>query len=306
MEHRLHGRRRRCGGDRHRRFPGRGPRNARQGSQRAGPLDRVAGTEPQVPRHVRPRDVHGRTHRRARSGAHRSLRGRSALGLSGHRPRCPDRQRQGRHGRRRHRCLPGDRRHRLGRPARPRPRSEHPGPEPLLRDQRHAAVHDGSTRLRGRAGVEAWHRRRRVGRQQRLSAPHEQRAGAVQPRVRSTPARRRCVRCAGNGHARRRSRAVVLTVAQARSDEGGRPRRTRYPSAGAARAELVHRREPSRRASRRPVLPRERDVASGGDRVRGGGARAPEVPVRDPGSGQASPHHHRVSDQWEVSGHRRR
>ena len=66
VEHRLHGSRRRCGGDRHRRVPGRGPRNARQGSQRAGPLDRVPGAEPQVPRHVRPRDVHGRTHRRAR------------------------------------------------------------------------------------------------------------------------------------------------------------------------------------------------------------------------------------------------
>jgi subtilisin family serine protease len=111
---------------------------------------------------------------------------------------------------------------------------------------------------------------------------------------------------AGNGHARRRYRAGVLTVAQARSDEGGRPPRTRYPSAGAARAELVHRREPSRRAPRRPVLPGERDLASSSDRVGGGSARAPEVPVRDPGSGQGVDHQHRVSDQREVSGHRRR
>jgi len=47
-------------------------------------------------------------------------------------------------------------------------------------------------------------------------------------------------------------------------------------------------------------------VASSGDRVGGGSARAPEVPVRDPGSGQGVDHHHRVSDQREVSGHRRR
>ena len=47
----------------------------------------------------------------------------------------PDREHQGRRRRRRDGRLPGDRRDRLGRPASPRRRPEHPGPQPLVRDE---------------------------------------------------------------------------------------------------------------------------------------------------------------------------
>ena len=84
-----------------------------------------------------------------------------------------------------------------------------------------------------------------------------------------------------------------------------RPRRTRHPSAGAARAELVHRREPPRRAPRRPVLPgagRRKQRRS----CRGRQRSFSRSTCPRPRSGQAVDHHHRVSDQREVSGDRRR
>ena len=54
--------------------------------------------------------------------------------------------------------------------------------------------HGRPARLRGRAGLEGGHRRRRRGRQLRLPEPHEQRPGSRRPGHRPLRHRRRLVR----------------------------------------------------------------------------------------------------------------
>ena len=72
-------------------------------------------------------------------------------------------------------------------------------------------------------------------------------------------------------------------------------------------AEQLRRRQPPRGLSRRPLLPRLGHLAVGGDRLRRGGADPPEVPGRDPGSGQAAADGKRdVPEQPEVAGAGRR
>ena len=95
------------------------------------------------------------------------------------------RQPQGRDRRRRRRRLAGDRRDRLGRPARPRSRAEHPRAQPLVRHELEAELPDRPARPRGRAGVEEGHRRGRSGREHRL--PARATASPVSPIPPTTP-----------------------------------------------------------------------------------------------------------------------
>ena len=66
------------------------------------------------------------------------------------------------------RCLTGDRRDRLGRATPQRQRSQHPGAQPLVRHRLGAALPGRSARVRGRAGVEGGHLRRRRHRERGL------------------------------------------------------------------------------------------------------------------------------------------
>ena len=102
-----------------------------QGHQRPGPVARVAERRSPLPRHQRPRDVHGRHHRRQGRRAHDALQRGPRVRLPRHRARRPHRQRQGRRRRRRRRREPGHRGDRLGRPAPARQRPEHPRAEPV-------------------------------------------------------------------------------------------------------------------------------------------------------------------------------
>ena len=79
---RLHGERRRRRADRHRRVAGEGPRRSGQGDLRPRPLPRIPGAQPDEPRHIRARDLHGRADRWARLGRWRlptSLRRRPPI-----------------------------------------------------------------------------------------------------------------------------------------------------------------------------------------------------------------------------------
>ena len=88
---------------------------------------------------------------------------------------------------------------------------------------------------------------------------------------------------------------ALLAVAEARRDAQRRPGRPGRPHPGPARPELVHRPEPPRGPARRRLLPRQRHLGVGRDRVGGGRAGPPEAPERDPGPGQEVPDDHALS-----------
>ena len=175
---------------------------------------------------------------------------RAPLGLPRHGSRRADRVAQGRRRRRRHRRQPGHRGDRLGRPASQRQRPEHPGHQPVVRHELGAGLPGRPARLRRRAGLEGRHRRRRRGRQLRLPEPHGQRPGPGRPglstRISSPSARR-------------------TRWARSRQRDDKVPAFSPWPKRGATRGvdfvapgrahpgpsgpELVHRRQPSRRAA---------------------------------------------------------
>ena len=197
---------RRRGGHRHGCQPGGRPGHAGQGHLRTRPLARVPGARPAQPRHQRPRNVHGRTHRRQGRRPLGAVLGCAGFGLSRDGPGRPDRVGEGRRRGRWGGRQPGHRGDRLGRPASQRQRPEHPDHQPVVRDQQRSAVHDRPARLRGRAGLEGGHLRRRSGRQLRLPEPHEQRPGAGRPGHRSLRHGRRVVGLRGNDDDRRTTR----------------------------------------------------------------------------------------------------
>ena len=135
---------------RHGRCSRAGAERRRQDRERPRPLVRVPGSVDRVPRHERPRHVHGGDHRRQRRPVRR---------LSRRRSRLADPLGEGRCRQRRRRRQPGDRGGRLGRPASLRQRDEHPGHQSLVRHGLASAVYGRSACLRGRAGVEGRHRR---------------------------------------------------------------------------------------------------------------------------------------------------
>ena len=104
---------------------------------------RIAGPEPDQPRHERPRHVHGRADR-----------GQEPR-LPRHGSRRADRVGQGRRRGRWHRCQPGHRGDRLGRPASQRRRSQHPDHQPVVRHQLGAGLPRRPAGLRRRAGLES-------------------------------------------------------------------------------------------------------------------------------------------------------
>ena len=180
VERRLHRQGDRRRGDRLRRVTGRRSERDQQDRLRPRPLVGVPDAEPAQPRHVRPRNVHGRLDRRSRRGVDRPLRPGTGQRLSRHGSRRPDRVAEGRHRRRRRRRLTGDRRDQLGRAAQGRPGHEDPRPEPLVRHQLDPGIHHRSTVLRRRAGMEERHRRRRRRWEQRLPHGRSRRSG-LQP-----------------------------------------------------------------------------------------------------------------------------
>ena len=164
---------------------------------------------------------------------------------------------------------------------------------------------DRPARVRGRAGLEGGHLRRRGRRQLRLPEPHEQRPGAGRPGHRPLPHGGRVVRLRGHDDDRRRLGAGLLAVAEAWRDARRRPRRTGRAPAGTPRPEELQRPQPSGRPDRQPLLPRQRDVRVGGDRVRRGGAALPDVPDREAGPDQEAADQRRRHHQRQGTGHRR-
>ena len=140
--------------------------------------------------------------------------------------------------------------------------------------------------VRGRAGLEEGHRRRRGRGQQRLPG-RRRRTGARRPRLQPVRDRRRRLRL--DGHARRspttRS-APTRRAPRCGPVQAARLRRARLAPPGPARPELVHRRGPTRGRARRPLLPRQRHERGRRDHLRRGRARPPEVPEDDPRPGQ--------------------
>ena len=203
-----------------------------------------------------------------------------------HGSRRTDHQPQGRHRRRRHRRLAGDRGHRLGRPARARPGPEHPRAQPLVRHELDRQSYlDRSARLRGRAGLEEGHRGGGCGRQlgyQRGNGLDGLADPAYDPYVIAVGA------------------SDSMGTPTTKDDQVGGYSATacagcRRPdfvapgsaSAGPPRAEFIPRRAAPRSPPRRPLLPRHRHLAGGGGRVGRDRARAAEVPEPLPRPRQA-------------------
>ena len=185
---------------------------------------------------------------------------------------------EGRHGRRRHRRLAGDRGNRLGRPARARPRPQHPRPQPLLRHELAPGLHERPARLRGRAGLEARDRGRRVGREHRLPA-RQRRPGladpAYDPYVIATGA-------SDSMGTPSLGDDAVASFSRERREAGAPGTRTSSPPGATSR--VCASRTPGstptirRGCSSRPLLPRQRHLRVRGCHLRRGGARAPAVP----------------------------
>ena len=172
----LDGGRHRRRADRLGRRPPAGHRPA--GDQRPRPLVRLAGFEPDRHRHLWPRHPHGGSDRRTRCchPARQGGRGGRSL-LRRCRSRRSHRLDQGGGERRRDRRLAGHRRDRLDRAAPQQRRAEHPRPQPLLRDRRHAGLPARSAGVRGRGRVAPRHRGGRRGGQLRVRHPSAQQPG---------------------------------------------------------------------------------------------------------------------------------
>ena len=217
------------------------------------------------------------------AGLERPVRRCAALGLPGHGARRAHPLAQGRHRRRRRRRQPGDRGDRLGGRAPARPRPQHPRAQPLLRDELGAERGGRPALVRRGAGLEARHRRRRGGRQQRLPG-RRRRTGGRRPRLQPVRDRRRRVRLDGNARARGRHGRRLLGERALRPLQAARLRRAGLAPPGPPRAGLVHR--PDRAAGRdqQTLLPGHRDERGGGDRLRRSRARPRQVP--EAGSGR--------------------
>ena len=137
-------------------------------------------------------------------------------------------------------------------------------------------------RLRGRAGLEGGHRRRRGRRQRRLpERPDDAPAladPAVDPFVLAVGAAR--LERHGRPLGRHGRRLLARPAARARrTSTSSRPARTvRASACPAATSTRTH---PEGR-DRRPLLPRQRHLGVGRDRLRRGGADPPAVPGRSP------------------------
>ena len=212
-----------------------GLERAGQGRLRAGPLARIAGPEPARPRHERPRHVHGRPHRRPRRRAHARRTSSRLRPTAAWRPT----------------------------PASSASRSAPPTAASTSRQVIAAidwvvqhqhdnglnirvlnlsygtnstqSLHGRPARLRGRAGLEARHRRRRGGRQHRLPAG-QRRPRPRRPRLRPVRDRRRRAPTR-NGTARRQGRrrsasfsASGPAAAPARNPDIVAPGRTSGPA----------------------------------------------------------------------------
>ena len=269
--------------DRHGRLAGPGAQRPGQGRLRPRPLARVADPESPQPRHERPRHVHGRPHRRPRLRPDRAVLERAGLRLSRHRPGRADRLAQGGDRRRRRRRDAGDRGDRLGRPARARPRLQHPRDQPLVRHELDAAVRE-STRSRTRSS-----RRGSTGSSssRRPATPATSAATArraLRPGLRPVRdrGRRRTTRWAPpkfNDDTWAPTRRARPAAERARTPTSSRPARTCRVSA--IPDSYVDQNHPEGMISR-PLLPRLGHLRGGGDHVRRDRADPPEVPDLTP------------------------
>ena len=250
MEGRLHGRRRRRRRDRYRSHARRRARRPRQDRLWPGSVARRARRQPAQPRRERARDLHGGDHRGSREWRGPRFLRRRPDELPRRRAGRPHRERQGRRVGRERRCLPGDRRDRLGRATPQRQRSQHPGAQPLLRHRLGAALPGRPARVRGRAGMEGGHLRRRRHRERGLPV---QDGNARRPGVRPQDLRRRRDRCPGHHVDVGRHRRVLLIDGEQRALR--RRRQPRVAPREPARPGVIHRSDlrELRLRERRPV-----------------------------------------------------
>ena len=222
-----------------------------------------------------------------RLDADRAVRERAGDRLPGDRARRADRLGEGRHGRRRHRRHAGDRRDRLGRPARARPRHQHPGDQPLVRHQLDAGLPGDPLAY---ATEKAWKQGIVV-----VAAAGNDRLPEGRRRGRHGRSGLRPVRDRGRGRTTRWARARRATTWSATTPPRVRMRRAASTPTSRRPARTCRASASPDRSSTRPI----RKACSARPYFRGTGtsrrrlslgcscARPAEVPQPDPGSGEA-------------------